>query len=235
MEIRELYDQVSAETEHDAILSSEPIKYKDNIYYVEITFNDYAIANSNKKYQFALGTYAWGNSWNTSDDWSHTGIKQETDAFTGTVEKTDYICVYDNGVLVGGTEPDGTTPADVTTTTTTDTSQDTTTTSTSEDTNVTTTTTFQEDTTTTDSSVSTSDSQTETSTTSQVTDTLLGDVNCDQKVSTADLLALKKHLLGISELSGQGLINADINQDEKVSTADLLALKKHLLGIEPIA
>ncbi len=237
MEIRELYDQVSAETEHDAILSSEPIKYKDNIYYVEITFNDYAIANSNKKYQFALGTYAWGNSWNTSDDWSHTGIKQETDAFTGTVEKTDYICVYDNGVLVGGTEPDGTTPADVTTTTTTDTSQDTTTTtSTSEDTNVTTTTTFQEDTTTTtDSSISTSDSQTETSTTSQVTDTLLGDVNCDQKVSTADLLALKKHLLGISELSGQGLINADINQDEKVSTADLLALKKHLLGIEPIA
>ena len=63
------------------------------------------------------------------------------------------------------------------------------------------------------------------------TDVLKGDVNVDSKVSTADLLALKKYLLDISTPTDQGLKNADINEDGKVSTADLLALKKYLLGI----
>jgi hypothetical protein len=111
IELRELYDQTSAETEHDAILSG-PHQYEDNIYYVEVSWEDYSIANSNKKYQFALGTYAWQNYWDPSDDWSHTDIKIETDAWEGVPEKTDYICVYDDGVLVGGIEPDGTVPED---------------------------------------------------------------------------------------------------------------------------
>lgn len=71
-----------------------------------------------------------------------------------------------------------------------------------------------------------------TTTTSQQTgsDVLLGDANVDGKVTTADLLTLKKHLLGTSELSAQGKLNADTNKDGKVSTADLLLLKKYLLG-----
>ncbi|HEY8463405.1 MAG TPA: cellulose binding domain-containing protein, partial [Bacillota bacterium] len=56
------------------------------------------------------GTYAWQNYWDPSDDWSHQGLRIEKDNWTGTPEKTDYICVYDNGVLVGGIEPDGSTP-----------------------------------------------------------------------------------------------------------------------------
>lgn len=110
IELRQLYDQTAAETDYAAELTG-PHHYKDNIYYVEIFWDGFVIANSNKKYQFALGTYAWGNSWDPSDDWSYQGLKIEESNYTGIPEKADNICVYDDGVLVGGTEPDGTTPA----------------------------------------------------------------------------------------------------------------------------
>jgi endoglucanase len=109
IEMRKLYDQTEAETDYAAVLTG-PHHYKDNIYYVEIAWDGFVIANSNKKYQFALGTYAWQNYWDPSDDWSHQGLRIEEDSWKGTPEKTDHICVYDNGVLVGGMEPDGTTP-----------------------------------------------------------------------------------------------------------------------------
>ncbi|RCX08291.1 endoglucanase Cel9P [Anaerobacterium chartisolvens] len=116
IELRQLYDQTAAETNYAAVLSG-PHKYKDsnNIYYIEVTWPNYAIANSNKKYQFALGTYAWQNYWNPTDDWSHQDLSIVDDSWTGTPVKTDYICVYDLGVLVGGTEPDGTKPDNGTT------------------------------------------------------------------------------------------------------------------------
>lgn len=109
IEMRQLYDQTAAETDYAAEFTG-PHLYKDKIYYVEVKWPNYVIANSNKKYQFAIGTYAWQNYWNPTDDWSHKGLKVVEDSWKGTPEKTDNICVYDNGVLVGGTEPDGTTP-----------------------------------------------------------------------------------------------------------------------------
>ncbi len=111
MTVEELYDQAEKETEgHEGVISG-PHHYKDDIYYVEVTWEGYAIANSNKKYQFAVGTYAWENTWDVSDDWSHQNIRIEENPFLGTVERNDYICVYADGVLVGGTEPDGTVPS----------------------------------------------------------------------------------------------------------------------------
>lgn len=227
MTISELYDQMGMETEHKATLS-EPIQYKDNIYYVEISFPDYAIANSNKKYQFAIGTYAWQNSWDPTDDWSYQGIKIETDAYSGTVERTDYICVYDNGVLVGGIEPDGSTPEDYTTTS--QTTEDTTIETTNSETFQTTT----EPINTTSSSIdSTTTLDTETSQI-EPPNTLLGDVNCDGSVKSNDLLLLKKYLLGLDDLSTQGIINADLNSDNDVKSNDLLTLKKYLLGLSDL-
>lgn len=229
MEIRELYDQMGMETEHKATLS-KPVQYKDSIYYVEISFPDYAIANSNKKYQFALGTYAWQNSWDPTDDWSYQGIKIEKDAFAGTVEKTDYICVYDNGVLVGGTEPDGSTSDDYTTTsaTTIDTSSiDTTTSATTVDTS-------SIDTTSTTTDITSSDTSSTTdivTSTEQDSNILLGDVTCDGNIKSNDLLLLKKYLLGLEDLSEQALKNADLNSDKSVKSNDLLTLKKYLLGL----
>lgn len=103
-----------------------------------------------------------------------------------------------------------------------------------------------EETTITSDDITTSDSSTTTETsnsTSEIVDTttdtgvtpdpttVLGDINCDGNVKSNDLLLLKKYLLGLDELSEQGMKNADMNQDNDVKSNDLLILKKQLLGL----
>ncbi|MCM1132957.1 MAG: glycoside hydrolase family 9 protein [Ruminococcus flavefaciens] len=113
-EIKELYDQSSAEVEGADGVISGPFKYDKtpDTYYVEISWDGYYIANSGKKYQFDVGMY-YGDTWNPENDWSYQGLEIYTqdDAFfgNGNEKPAPNICVYDNGVLVGGTEPDGTT------------------------------------------------------------------------------------------------------------------------------
>ncbi len=113
----ELYDQSATEAGDmgaDGIISG-PYKYDKlaDTYYVEIAWDGYNIANSGKKYQFTVGLY-YGDKWDPSNDWSYDGLKmfEEDDAFfgTGNEVRTDNICVYNDGVLVGGIEPDGTKP-----------------------------------------------------------------------------------------------------------------------------
>lgn len=119
--LQKTYDQVETEVTDRAAVLSEPIQYKDDIYYVEISWHDYAIANSNKKYQFIIGMY-YGDKWDSSNDWSRQGMidlteeGEDYDNIVGGVElakRCDYVCVYADGKLVGGTEPDGTKPAKV--------------------------------------------------------------------------------------------------------------------------
>ncbi len=115
-----LYDQSSAEADTVGAVISGPHKYDkaDNTYYVDFTWNDYNIANSGKKYQFTIGLY-YGDKWDPSNDWSYQDLTVYTqdDAFfgTGNEVKTDYICVYSDGELIGGIEPDGSTPQQPTT------------------------------------------------------------------------------------------------------------------------
>lgn len=112
----ELYDQTGVETEYNGEISG-PYKYTgnttdDDIYYFEVKWDGYKIANSNKKYQYAMGLY-WGDNWDPSNDWSYQGLlklNSTSNENDGKEEKTDYICVYSDGVLVGGIEPDGSTP-----------------------------------------------------------------------------------------------------------------------------
>ncbi|MDE5885327.1 MAG: glycoside hydrolase family 9 protein, partial [Oscillospiraceae bacterium] len=111
----ELYDQSAVEAGDDGAdgVISQPKLYKDHIYYVEVSWNGYKIANSGKKYQFSVGMY-YGDNWKPEGDYSYQDLPVLTDQemFEDNSEvKTDRICVYDNGVLVGGTEPDGTKPA----------------------------------------------------------------------------------------------------------------------------
>ncbi len=206
LELRQLYDQTAAETDFAAELSG-PIQYKGTVYYVEVSWPGYPVANSNKKYQFALGTYAYLNSWDPTDDWSHTGIKQEKDAFLGTCEKTDYICVYNDGVLVGGIEPDGSTP---TTTTTVTTPKETTVTTTKP---VTTTT------------VTTVSSQTTTAGTS-----IYGDLDGSGRVDNADLVILSRYLIKEITLSESKIKIADVSNDGAVDVADLALMKQKIMG-----
>ena len=61
---------------------------------------------------------------------------------------------------------------------------------------------------------------------------LNGDVNCDGKLSTLDMLLLKKQLLGIIALDSLGYehVVGDVNCDGEVTTSDLILLKKAMLG-----
>ena len=132
--------------------------------------------------------------------------------------------LYDYSDVVKSTE-DTTTSADVTTTT-----EDTTTsadiTTTTEDT-----TTSADITTTTEDTTTSNDVTTTTKEPSVIEVTVLGDINGDNDVKSNDLLALKKYLLGLDDLSKQALANADVTQDGEVKSNDLLLLKKYLLGL----
>ncbi|MDE7226596.1 MAG: glycoside hydrolase family 9 protein, partial [Ruminococcus sp.] len=111
----ELYDQAAVEASPADGVITGIHKYDkmDNIYYVEIKFDDYNIANSGKKYQFTVGMY-YGDKWNPENDPSYKGLAifKEDDAFfgTGNEVKAEGICVYDDGKFVGGIEPDGSVP-----------------------------------------------------------------------------------------------------------------------------
>ncbi len=202
--LRKNYDQAEIEADHPAVLSG-PVKYKDNIYYIEVSWEDYAIANSNKKYQFILGTYAWGNSWDPSDDWSHQDLVQFDDAFKGTPEKCEYICVYDNGVLVGGTEPDGTTPdssAVIPSPSVKPTAS---------------------------AKPTASVKPTASAGPSENTEKALsGDVDLSGNVDVTDLSTLAVVLVDKKTLTGQAAKNADVNRDDAVTLSDLATLRQFI-------
>ena len=56
----------------------------------------------------------YGDKWNPENDWSYQQLeifKDDTAFFsTGNEVRNDNICVYSDGVLVGGIEPDGSKP-----------------------------------------------------------------------------------------------------------------------------
>ena len=119
--LQKTYDQVETEVADKSATLSQPKQYKDDIYYIEISWDGYAIANSNKKYQLIIGNY-FGEKWDSSNDWSLKGMVDLTsegedyDNIVGGVEfaqKCENVCVYADGMLIGGTEPDGTKPAKV--------------------------------------------------------------------------------------------------------------------------
>lgn len=119
VEAKILYDQVSAEAAPAASSITQPIVWdRDSQYaYVELSWDDYNFVNCGKKVQFSVGFYYSPNdTWDPTNDPSYQGLTifEDDGAFfaAGNEAKTDNICVYDNGVLIGGIEPDGTTVSD---------------------------------------------------------------------------------------------------------------------------
>jgi endoglucanase len=86
-------------------------------------------------------------------------------------------------------------------------------------------------TTTTDADTTTSATDSTTTAGDVDSNNVWGDANCDGEVLANDLLLLKKHTLGIAELTGQGLANCDVTHDGEILANDLTKLKKFILGI----
>jgi len=63
---------------------------------------------------------------------------------------------------------------------------------------------------------------------------ILGDLTGSGTINSADILALRQHLLGTRRLNGAFATAADINRDGQINSADLLALRQHLLGTRNI-
>jgi hypothetical protein len=203
IQLRQTYDQCETETEFDGVLTG-PKQYKDSIYYIEITWDGYVIANSNKKYQLQIG--AWSTPWDTSDDWSMKEMleidQSSYNGYQGEMQIAPNMCVYSDGVLIGGTEPDGTTPVVPTEPTepetepTTVPTEPTTNTKPSEDVDVT--------------------------VPNGVEATLYGDVNVDGKVNVADVVNLNGFLLDASKspVTEIGMANADCIRDNIIDISD---------------
>lgn len=197
----ELYDQAAVEAAPADGVISGPYKYDKlaDTYYVEIAWDGYTIANSGKKYQFTVGFY-YGDTWDPTNDPSYQGLKifEEDDAFfgTGNEVKNDYICVYSDGKLVGGIEPDGTVPEkpDPTEPATDPTEPES------------------------ETSVTTAPVPTE-----DIPDgTLYGDVNLDKKINVSDVVTINMYLLADNKytLTPEGLANADCLRDNIIDTSD---------------
>lgn len=59
----------------------------------------------------------------------------------------------------------------------------------------------------------------------------LGDLNGDGAINSTDYTMLRRHILGITELTGDALKNADVNQSGKIDSTDYALMKRKILGI----
>ena len=68
----------------------------------------------------------------------------------------------------------------------------------------------------------------------EYTNVVIGDINGDAKINSADLLKVRQHLLGQNTLTGYHFLSSDINYDSTINSADLLRVRQHLLGTKLI-
>jgi len=232
--------QQYSEGEQGYATVSGPYKYEGdatgNTYYALIKFEDgRAIQPTGQsehrdEVQFrvsipdAVDGKSTAGAWDTSNDWSYEGLEDATDLKKAD-SLNDHITMYVNGVLVWGTEPDGTVPTKSdyvptrsgqgasgqpgTTGTTTTSATVTTTTTTSEP-------------------------------VSSDTEGLRGDANCDTQVNMADAVLIMQSIANPDKygegkpegLTAQGAKNADVEgEGDGVTNKDALLIQKFKLNL----
>lgn len=60
---------------------------------------------------------------------------------------------------------------------------------------------------------------------------LYGDANCDGMVTAADAALILRAVVGLSELSPRGAINADVDNDLAVTAVDAAAILRYVVGL----
>lgn len=68
----------------------------------------------------------------------------------------------------------------------------------------------------------------------EYTNIVIGDINGDGIINSADLLKIRQHLIGVKPLEGIYFTSSDINYDSIVNSADLLRIRQHLIGTKLI-
>ena len=63
---------------------------------------------------------------------------------------------------------------------------------------------------------------------------IYGDANGDGKISSADYIAIKNHIMDTKKLVDSELKYADANKDGKVNSADYIAIKNHIMEVKKI-
>ena len=61
---------------------------------------------------------------------------------------------------------------------------------------------------------------------------LEGDLNNDGKVSTTDIVLMRRYIAGLENSNEKAVLAADINGDGRVSTTDLVKIRRILAGLE---
>ncbi|MCR5718051.1 MAG: glycoside hydrolase family 9 protein [Oscillospiraceae bacterium] len=216
-----------------------PIKYAGdptgNTYYAEVKFADgRAIQPTGQsehrdEVQFrvsipdAIDGQPTKGAWDPSNDWSYEGL-DATDSLKNPKALNEHICMYVDGNLVWGTEPDGTKPSDTPVTTPTEQPEPETKTPTEPDSS------SETDIATKPADEPSSDA-TLPGTENDVNSGKCGDVNLDGTVDILDVIALNKYLVGSRELDGEQRLNAEVYKDNELNFTDSLTLLKHVLNI----
>ena len=63
---------------------------------------------------------------------------------------------------------------------------------------------------------------------------IYGDVNSDGKITSADYIKVKNHIMDVTKLSTGEQSFADANKDGKVNSADYVTIKNHIMEVKSI-
>ena len=58
-----------------------------------------------------------------------------------------------------------------------------------------------------------------------------GDANCDGSVTAADAAIILRALVGLSELSTRGVLNADVDGDGEITATDAATILRYVVGL----